>query len=886
MLNIMQTKPLRNYGIDVTQTSFKPIMAELGLEKEVSELTQAEKEILRYISTLRQAQNAMGDFANTIESPANQLKVLKQQFYEMQAAIGNLFVGAFARILPYVNAIVMVIKEVAKTIASFFGIQMKDYNTGVANYLDEYSDDLDGVAGSAENASGAIKALKRQTLGFDQINNITSPTPSSGSGSGAGGGVLGEVDDKLLAALKGYKNGMENVKMEATKLRDKIMDILGFTKHINEETGEVYFTYNGWKATVKGVWNWFKELNPLAKAFTLIGLPAAFLSLYKAIKKIGDLTGINSVLKGTFNITKSLLTPAKNLTKSLLQFSTAAIKSKSGIKGLSDGLKIGIQSWREQEGIINKTTGKLNGFKGAISGLKNIGLGLGEMAAGFELVRKGAENAALQGNNLVNIFERAGGTLSTILGGIQAGAVFGSLGAAIGGVAGAITVLIANLKGADDALKYYNNSMQESIDSAYKDYQAKNEQIVIAEHYTEKLKDLFDETGHVKQGEEEHAEFILGELSKALGQEYTLKDGLVYINGEEYNSVKDIIDKTKEYIQQKKYQVMIETYQSAYADAMKQQSIKQAELNDLEKERKKVLKELKQAVEDGTLSEKNHKIAVEEVEKEYGKLKNEIEDKYSTSSEFIKTYDGLLKASAENNAKDAKKYYDKLVEGQETISKTSSKEMEHTGNVLKRTLNDNYVETKKNLENTFDSAKILENNINKLDPKIDIGITLPSANDIQNNVNNRTSQVCGDIYLKFVLPTSRELSNGVSSILSGVSNTLNISVRGNANGGVFANGRWQPVQAYANGGIPASGQFFVAREAGPELVGKIGRHTAVMNNNQIVDSVKAGVYEAVSAAMSNSGMGSVQIDLHTDEGVVVDRINRVTRQTGVCPLEI
>ena len=77
----------------------------------------------------------------------------------------------------------------------------------------------------------------------------------------------------------------------------------------------------------------------------------------------------------------------------------------------------------------------------------------------------------------------------------------------------------------------------------------------------------------------------------------------------------------------------------------------------------------------------------------------------------------------------------------------------------------------------------------------------------------------------------------------------------------------------------------MAREAGPELVGKIGHHTAVMNNNQIVDSVKAGVYEAVSAAMSEGGMGSVQIDLHTDE-VVVDRINRITRQTGNCPIEI
>ena len=204
-------------------------MAELGIDKSVSELTQAEKEILRYIATLNQAKNAMGDFANTIESPANQLKILKQQFYEMQAAIGNLFVGAFAKILPYANAVIMVIKEVARAIAGFFGIELQDFNSGVVAYaedLSEYEDALDGVGSGASGASKAVKELKRQVLGFDQINNLTTPTPSSGSGGSGGGGgagVLGAIDDKLLAALKGYDNGMDKVRMKATQIRDKIM---------------------------------------------------------------------------------------------------------------------------------------------------------------------------------------------------------------------------------------------------------------------------------------------------------------------------------------------------------------------------------------------------------------------------------------------------------------------------------------------------------------------------------------------------------------------------------------------------------------------------------------------------------------------------------------
>lgn len=59
------------------------------------------------------------------------------------------------------------------------------------------------------------------------------------------------------------------------------------------------------------------------------------------------------------------------------------------------------------------------------------------------------------------------------------------------------------------------------------------------------------------------------------------------------------------------------------------------------------------------------------------------------------------------------------------------------------------------------------------------------------------------------------------------------------------------------------GQMFVAREAGPELVGTVGGHTAVMNNDQIVASVAAGVARAVASVMG-SGNGQTTIVLEGD----------------------
>lgn len=62
------------------------------------------------------------------------------------------------------------------------------------------------------------------------------------------------------------------------------------------------------------------------------------------------------------------------------------------------------------------------------------------------------------------------------------------------------------------------------------------------------------------------------------------------------------------------------------------------------------------------------------------------------------------------------------------------------------------------------------------------------------------------------------------------------------------NGRvaYMTPEIMASGGFVTTGQMFVAREAGPELVGTIGGRTAVANNDQIVDAVAQGVYEANS----------------------------------------
>ena len=91
---------------------------------------------------------------------------------------------------------------------------------------------------------------------------------------------------------------------------------------------------------------------------------------------------------------------------------------------------------------------------------------------------------------------------------------------------------------------------------------------------------------------------------------------------------------------------------------------------------------------------------------------------------------------------------------------------------------------------------------------------------------------------------------------------------------------------FASGGFPSMGQMFIAREAGPELVGTIGSRSAVVNNDQIVESVSAGVYRAVKAAMGQNGGGVIQLILDGTKvaEVVSDNVNAITRRTGRCPI--
>lgn len=88
---------------------------------------------------------------------------------------------------------------------------------------------------------------------------------------------------------------------------------------------------------------------------------------------------------------------------------------------------------------------------------------------------------------------------------------------------------------------------------------------------------------------------------------------------------------------------------------------------------------------------------------------------------------------------------------------------------------------------------------------------------------------------------------------------------------------------FADGGYPPAGQLFIANEdgAGAELVGTVGGRTAVASNDDILNGIRDGVYDAVTAALSQRSGGEISVRVYLDGKEIRNSQKRYERALGV-----
>lgn len=279
------SKPIRQYGVDITVAALRQEALSLGITKSIDQMSRANKLGLIYITVMKRATSSMGDFARTIESPANQLRILQEQFKVLSRAIGDFFLGTISKVLPYLNGIVMALSAILRTFATLMGIKVGDFGAAVGGVSDAVGD-------IGDSATESAKAMKTLVAPFDELNILSEDL----SGAGDTGGISMEMDPAILNAMKEYDNLMEKVQMKANKIRDYIMETLGFTKQINEETGEITWTWNfddmitGMQNAWNDLVNWFEGLSPGGKIAAIV--TTSFLTYWTgkgALKILGAL---------------------------------------------------------------------------------------------------------------------------------------------------------------------------------------------------------------------------------------------------------------------------------------------------------------------------------------------------------------------------------------------------------------------------------------------------------------------------------------------------------------------------------------------------------------------------------------------------------------------
>lgn len=232
-----QTRPLRQFGLDLTQATLAEWAAKQGLDANIASMSQAEKTMLRYQYVMSQTTMVQGDFARTSFTWANQVRILKQNFEVFSKTVGEILINVFRPLIIWLNGAVKAVTSFAETIGNALGkiFGWKIYHTPAAGTvstdMDEAADALEGVSDSAgdtadniDKAVDSAKELSRTILGFDEINKLNDASSPSKTSSGTGTGT---------GASAGTPSGIADASDFAVQKVDGLLNIEAYKSKIN-----------------------------------------------------------------------------------------------------------------------------------------------------------------------------------------------------------------------------------------------------------------------------------------------------------------------------------------------------------------------------------------------------------------------------------------------------------------------------------------------------------------------------------------------------------------------------------------------------------------------------------------------------------------------------
>lgn len=888
-----QTRAVRSLGVDITQASLQQELYNLGIDKEIGELNRASKTVLIYLAMERQLTNANGDASRTINSMANQMKQFKEQVDIAGRQIGAVFIPILKRILPIANAILMVFNDIMEIVLGIFGVDVQKLATEFGQKSVDIGDAFGGVA---ENADKATKATKKLLglRGFDKLNNITTPqdSGSKSSKSSGGGSGIGKVDKGLLKALDEYNLHLDETKNKAREIANWIEQWLIWTDKNNK-----------------------KHLTPLAKTLVFIAGTAVLgkiisgvTTVYKALSKITGGGGGTTMLGSVTKALKELNNEGKNTLTTAEKLQTIVA---GGIISISGDILLG--STVSDLRTANEEFGKLRtSWEGWAGALMSVG---GGALAGAAFGPVGAAIGAVAG--------ALGGATTMLIEGLKP----------LTTITEETKIAKEEVDKYVEAIDREREAIYKNRDAKLDNIQTsennvKRLKVITDEHgkvkkgYEDEARVIIDELneaygtnlklvkGKIKGMEKEittienkikaqraeaYFEAMKEDYVNSLNKEFELRSKLYYAQ-QEYIP----LEKEHGYLIDKNNDIRAEMNKLVKEGALDTDEgrRKVRDLNTELDQNKKRLDEINPAYENakssvealGTewktttttidkyqrmhvaMSEKNYK-KVEQIARESGQNVNEamrnslayqvsLVDKGSPlTTDIIGGYRYLATQSADEYAKGLSELEPETALNIDAVVRTldTSDLADHFGKLSQKSESEflkylsqypTDVQTEiidKMKDKGYAISSKLQEGIDKLNPKV--------------KVDADTSKIVSEI--------KAAIGDKKFKITTDASGNVKVIEDNSSDNSSSKSTKEKKKKKKANGGFVNKGEMFIAREAGPEMVGTMNGRTAVANNDQIVQGITQGVMVGVARAMANTGTGKVVIEASGDtEGLM------------------
>lgn len=876
-----EIEPLRRLGYAIDVASLEQVALNHGITESVNAMSQAEKSQLRYIAIMEQSTNAMGDLSRTIQTPANAMRILNQQITQLSRALGNLLIPMLQQIIPWVQAFVEVITEAIQALAVLFGFELPTI---------DYSG-LDGVsvgASEAEDAIGgatdAAKKMKRELLGIDELTILE---PNAASGAGGAGGVGGAGGDLGLDLPEyDFLNGLTD---QTNELKDAVKDLL--------------YNYIIPVGTALAAWKILDLLQNLGVATALVkdlkkavaGGIVAYLEFQLALGAFDDFFSESGDI---WDLVRGALAVAigSGLLYAMFGGPGLILGLGIGLVALITSLTAAIGGGLDYDGIkANIGTALIAGLGGAIGWL--VTKTPAGFAIGFALATAIQLNLTSIAAHLSGQVER-GGSESVLLmlqaafasGGAGAGIGFmigGPGGAAIGFVIGAALSIVGQNIAIDFGNWYQETSriidgievLDDSISDATKN---------AVEPFLEQLQALDDSMANLR--------FTGAVIDDSVLTDTQLKvDNIVstLVNGLDAskNEALATLEPLAGILGEEKYNEILLANQTYYAQAKEDVLSGEVQISAIMQEaanqNRAITEDEWQQIRDIESEMQSLGVSnLSETQVEYETIMRNLKDNAAhisleQASEIIKnaqtTRDETI-AAAETQ------YSTVLLEAQKMLDTGAINDEQYQAiiDAAKESKDSTIAAATEQYNSIYDTAstklgdlaRYIDENTGEIKSKWqvfwdDVGL---KWSNFWSGINQGWQDFKSDLSAGWTQFWEKDLPNavagGINGIISGVETGLNWVID-KLNSFKFTTPSWLPfgmggktfglnipkitlgrVSFFENGGFPDYGEMFIAREDGPELVGRIGNRTAVANNDQIVEGIASandGVINAIYA---------------------------------------